>query len=73
MPRGTDSAQPGNVAESIEHVLAANIEFVAHVDDALLIAFRAARPPFCANEHGFEVLWLCIESMALAIASGAAR
>ena len=40
---GADSSQPGNVAESIEHVLAANIELVAHVGDALLIAFQSSQ------------------------------
>jgi D-tyrosyl-tRNA(Tyr) deacylase len=34
---------------------------------------RAARPPFWAKEQGPEVLWLCMESIALAIFSGAPR
>src|SRR5438445_10082254 len=33
----------------------------------------AATAPFCANEVGLLVLWLCTASIALAIGSGAAH
>jgi hypothetical protein len=43
---------------SIVHVIATHAEFIAHVDEGLLITLQSGDSPFCANEQGCDVLWL---------------
>jgi CHASE2 domain-containing sensor protein len=51
--------------------LPAHVELLAHVADGLLAALERGKSALLRKRRGFDVLWLWIASMALAIASGA--
>ena len=43
-----------NLGDAIKHVVAAHVEFLAHVGERLLIAFERGERALCANEHGMR-------------------